>query len=104
MGIGGGATAIEVNRSLVFGNGLAKARLRTQHLALGIMWQRAVRRSRQGPPRQLLGALQIGVRRLTELIAHADRKRDRQPSSRIRRIRVEGQRSFEEGNRLFSVF
>ena len=47
------------------------------------MRRRAVRRYPQRLPGQLFGALQIGIRPVTELIADADRKRDRQPSGGI---------------------
>ena len=68
------------------------------------MRQRAVGGHRQGLRDQPLGAVQIVVREIGQLIEHPDSERDRQPGGCIDRLRVERQRGFEIFDRLVVIF
>ena len=50
--------------------------------------------------RQLLGAMQIVIGKVTELVERADRQQCRQPGRRLDRLRVELQRRFEITDRF----
>lgn len=98
------SAGIERDRPLELGNGFPAPRLRTQHLTLCVMRERAVRRCCQSLLGQPLRPLQVGIRVGAELIGHPDRQRHRQPGSRIDRFRVERQGSLEKLYRLVVVF
>ena len=96
--------AIERQQLLVFGNGLVVFVLRTQHLAFDPMRKQVARRRCQGLFGQRFRADKISRWRVAHVIHDKRDERDRQPTLRLDRLRIELQRALEHPDCLRTGF